>query len=77
MGFMMRDLSDAHMADAKRWGERLAKKPDRPLRKHAQSLLLSEGILERVRVEMGLETLGEARDMIGRELRIRTKETLG
>lgn len=77
MGFMMSDLSDAHMADAKRWGAKLLKKPDRPLRKATSAFLKAEGSQERVRVQMGLETLGEARDMIGRELRIRTKETMG
>ncbi len=66
-----------HMAEAKRWGERLIKNPSRPLRKVRRAVLLAEGSQERVRAEMGLETLGEARDMIGDELRLRAQETMG
>ena len=68
---------DVHLADAKRWGERLVAKPSRPLKKHRASVLRADGAIEAIRIEFGLTTSGEARDMIGRELRIRTKETLG
>lgn len=70
-------LMDMHMADAKRWAAKLVKKPDRPLRSRAQSFLLGEGCHGKVRDEFGLRTLGEARDMVGKELRIRARETVG
>jgi hypothetical protein len=77
MGLAMMDLSGAHMAEAKRWGERLVAKPSRPLQKHRGNVLRADGAIEAIRIEFGLTTSGEARDMIGRELRIRAKETMG
>jgi hypothetical protein len=77
MGGVAMKLDDAHMAEAKRWAAKLVKAPQRPLKGRAAKELKADGIHERLQREFGLRTLGEARDMVGKELRIRARETIG
>lgn len=56
---------------ARKWGMRLTSERKRPLRCMTTRALQSDAVHGLVRVMLGLETLGEARDMVGRELQIR------
>jgi len=68
-------LEAAVLLDSKVWQERKKHGPDRPLRKFKHKVLSDEAIFEFVRVQQGFATLGEARDLVGKELRIRLRES--
>lgn len=61
------------ISDAKAWKN--VKKPKRPLKDRSTQELRSEGIHEKVRAEKKLKTCGQARDLVGAELRHRVRET--
>lgn len=69
----MERIEAALLLDRKHWRESKDGGP-RPLRSWPRWLLQQgEAVYEQVRDENGLSTLGEARDMIGAELRARVK----
>lgn len=60
------------ISDAKAWKN--VKKPKRPLKDCSTRELRSDGIYEKVRQEKKLKTCGQARDLVGAELRHRVWE---
>ena len=62
------------LLDKKHWQER-KQGGARPLRKMTWKALSDDAIFEKVRLLQGFKTLGEARDLVGAELRKRLRET--
>ena len=68
-------IGTALLLDAKHWKAQRVNGVARPLADMPTRELRTEGIHDHIRSTFGKRTMGEARDMVGRELRLRTRET--